>query len=240
MGSYVTRNERPSGFTLVEILVAVTIVVAIVSMVYGSYATTTKGMSVCQADMATSARARLALGLMAAQLRCAYLPHDPNEDEPMTSSLAAAAGRHGAPGLFWGDADDPRGNVLSFVTTSRTGGAQDARGLCHVTYRYTRSGGTLSIARRHWPADQRELETATGLPVLNKVRDLRLRFHDGYRWHDRWDIAARRALPRVVGIALLVADETGRQRRYATAVPVLCRPGSSNEGLRQRTRTRGQ
>ncbi|MHC4632893.1 MAG: PulJ/GspJ family protein, partial [Planctomycetota bacterium] len=60
------------GFTLVEILVAMAIIVTIVSMVYGSYFATSKSAETCKAKMALSQQVRKVLQQMARQIRCSY------------------------------------------------------------------------------------------------------------------------------------------------------------------------
>ena len=65
---------RPlSGFTLIEILVAVTIMVTIVSMVYGSYFATAKSADVYKSLMTQSGRTRRVLDQMTRQIRCSYI-----------------------------------------------------------------------------------------------------------------------------------------------------------------------
>jgi type II secretion system protein J len=229
-----SRNAKTSGFTLVEMLVALAVVAAIVSMVYGSYAATARSMSVCEEGMATSARAQSVLRLMTAQLRCAYLPYDPNANETATADIQSRA----ASGLFRGDVDDADGDVLSFVTTSRTGGLQVSDRLCLIAYRHVRSTGTLSFVRRNSPRAQHTAEANNELRVLDNVTELQLSFHDGRRWHARWDAAERHALPRAVKIALLIADPNGRRRRYETAVAVMCQAARQGERSGQTRKTR--
>lgn len=228
------RNKKTSGFTLVEMLVALAIVATIVSMVYGSYAATARSISVCQEGMATSARAQSVLRLMTTQLRCAYLPPDPNANETTRGGVQ----RRAASGVFRGNADDAGGDVLSFVTTSLTGSVQRSDRLCHVEYRHVKSTGTLSVIRQNSPRAQYAAEASNELRVLDNVTELDLSFHDGRRWHARWDTAARYALPRAVKIALLVAKPGRRQQRYETAVAVMCQAGDQGKGPLQHTKTR--
>ncbi|MHC4244281.1 MAG: PulJ/GspJ family protein, partial [Planctomycetota bacterium] len=67
------RRRLRAGFTLIEILVAVTIIVTIVSMVYGSYFATAKSTDAYQARMTTSGQTRKVLDRMARQIRCSYI-----------------------------------------------------------------------------------------------------------------------------------------------------------------------
>ncbi len=67
-------NNSPgkNGFTLVELLVALAIIVTIVTMVYGSYFATSKSAQVCNAGIAVLQQGRKVLEQMAQQIRCSY------------------------------------------------------------------------------------------------------------------------------------------------------------------------
>ena len=66
------HGVNKDGFTLLEALVAMAIVVSIVSMVYGSYFATSKSADVYKARMTTSESAGGVLQQMARQIRCSY------------------------------------------------------------------------------------------------------------------------------------------------------------------------
>jgi type II secretory pathway component PulJ len=207
-------------------MISLAIVAAIVSMVYGSYAATARSMDRYQARVTASNRAQFLLRLMVTQLRSAYLPHDPNEKDAQTMPLGNPASQRGVSTVFRGNADDPRGDVLSFVTTNQTGRTQGAGGLSLVRYSYVRSERALFLLRSAAPDDP---VADTGSPVLATVAGLELRFHDGRRWHERWDSDARNGLPRAVRITLTVSDRTGRQQQYIAAAPVLCQAESDRK-----------
>ena len=67
------RGRSLSGFTLIEILVSVTIIATIVSMVYGSYFATAKSADVYKIRMTQSGRTRRVLDQMTRQIRCSYI-----------------------------------------------------------------------------------------------------------------------------------------------------------------------
>ncbi|MDI9433013.1 MAG: type II secretion system protein, partial [Planctomycetes bacterium] len=65
------RRHNP-GFTLIEMLVALAMIATIVSMVYGSYAATSRSMEMYDSRLTCAQRTQLVLRLMERQLRCAY------------------------------------------------------------------------------------------------------------------------------------------------------------------------
>jgi len=67
-----SSSSGKSGFTLVEILVAMAIIVTIVSMVYGSYFATSKSTQAYKSKITLSQQGRKVLEQMARQIRCSY------------------------------------------------------------------------------------------------------------------------------------------------------------------------
>ena len=237
------RSERKrTGFTMIEMLVSLTIIAAILSMVYGSYAATTRSMDTSSDRMACIERACLVLRLMERQIRCAYAP-SPDAGSPARRAPGAASGGalrdtgalpRSSGGLFQGDSRDARGWVLSLVTTGGPGGANVAHGLSHVAYQYDRAAVTLSICRQdrvdplHDPADSKLLQ-----PLLHNVTAVTLKFHDGRQWQDAWDFRQRHRLPRAVKVELVVTDRIGRAYRLGTTVPIAQQTNAEYGNVRQ-------
>ncbi len=218
-------NRNNTGFTLIEMLVALTIIVAILAMTYGSFAATTRSIDASGACLARVERACFALRLMTRQIRCAYAPRSPQTgaDSNSGSMLQAAGTSPRAPAtVFRGGARDPRGEVLSFVTSSGLGTGPDApRGLFRVTYLYDRASSTLSISRR----EQADSSAGRSNPrlsdvLLTNVAQVDLTFHDGKQWQQTWDAVQRHELPRAVKVEITVADEAGRPHSLGTIIPI--------------------
>jgi len=70
----VTRISKRHGFTLLEILTALTIFLIIISVMYGSYISTTQSVNHCQTKITQAQEARSILTKMSQQLRCCYMP----------------------------------------------------------------------------------------------------------------------------------------------------------------------
>lgn len=243
-----SRNNS-AGFTLIELIVALTIIVGILSMVYGSYAATTRSIEVSGARMACVERGCLALRLMARQLRCAYAPPPsagPSNPSPTGSDPGGTAGNtRSAPypvaasseksaSLFQGDSRDPRGRILSFVTTGGSGSVNAPRGLSRVAYRYDPTAATLSICRRDGTEPLRDLQDADSeQPLLHNVTSIVLRFHDGRQWQDMWDFKRKHGLPRAVKVEIIVADQTGRPHHLGTTVSIVQQTNVGQENVKR-------
>jgi prepilin-type N-terminal cleavage/methylation domain-containing protein len=243
-------NRHNTGFTLIEMLIALAMMAMIVSMVYGSYAVTTGSVQAYDHRLTYSQRATLVLRLMARQLRCAYAPPaDPNR------SVSTAAGGNSTqspvdsvrPGqvlherlrpVFQGDAQHPHGGLLSFVTTAGlSGGSGGPRGLSQVRYRLDPITNTLWLdcgPRRdrlsHTDFAQR------GQPILDHVVAVDLAFHDGQRWLPKWSGTKSRQLPHAVRIDLNLLDEEGRSYHFGTTVRIFTQAAGAPMATKQTSR----
>jgi len=241
-------RKTNAGFTLIEMLVALAIIMGIVTMVYGSYVATTKSMGAHQARMACSERAQLVLRLMTRQIRCAYVPFtDPNNETAVspgeTAQIAPTASnarrratetRIRRPSTwFSGNSRGRRGKILSFVTTGGPAAGPDApRGLSRVTYLYDKATAILSISTQECVGLLRNREDAgRAQPVLNNVTAIDLGFHDGRQWQDEWDYEKNEGLPQAVKFELTVMDETAREHHYGTTIAIMCRVHSKDKEL---------
>lgn len=228
-----SSGRNKTGFTLMEMLVALTIIVAILAMVYGSFAATTRSIEVSGARLARVERACFALRLMTRQVRCAYAPRSPSATSPGSQETGVArdfasmidgaeASPHAPAALFRGNCHDPRGEILSFVTSSGLGAGPDVpRGLFRVTYLYDRASSTLSIRRQ----EQADSSTDRSNPrhsdlLLTNVAEVDLTFHDGQQWQQTWDAVQRHELPRAVKVEITVTDEAGHPHSLGTTIPV--------------------
>ena len=220
-----------TGFTLVEMLVALALVSTIVTMVYGSYAAASRSLDFCGSRTACYERTCLALRLMARQIRCAYVPParaGVTTSSPQNSTLPAL------PSAFRADSGDAGGTILSFITTAGlVAGPATPTGVARVTYRYDPSNETLSVCCEPYRYDADEArEPGPWRPILSGVRRADLQCHDGRRWQVAWNGENQR-LPQAVKIVLTVLDERNREHEFETAVPI----GSRMAAPKQRAST---
>jgi type II secretion system protein J len=211
--------QLPTGFTLIEILVALAIMSTIVTMVYGSYAATSRTLDLYNSRMACSERACLVLRLMARQLRCAYAP-SPENSMPPTQ-----------PDVFRADPHEANGQILSFITTGGLDAGPDrSTALSHVLYRYDPSSGTLSIRSEPYVYQVDALQDPGGWrPILSGVTAVDLQCYDDRQWRPQWDGSEHRRLPKAVKIAIAVVDERGRDHEFGTTVPIACQSAPQNQ-----------
>jgi prepilin-type N-terminal cleavage/methylation domain-containing protein len=243
------KNRNNRGFTLIEMLVAMAMMATIASMVYGSYAVTSKSVESYSSRMACSERASLVLRLMARQIRGAYAPPvDPNQHastagidrtEDQTNSVRPSRilVERVRP-IFQGDSQHAHGEVLSFVTTTGLrGGLKEPRGLSQIRYRHDAITNTLRIDCQ--PYRDRLDHTSFAQsehPMLDHVTAVEVAFHNGRQWLPKWSGAQSKELPRAVRIGLSLVDEKGRSYHFGTTVQVLSQAIGTPVTSKQTTR----
>ncbi len=223
------ERRRPStGFTLVEMLVALALVSTIATMVYGSYAAVSRSLDLYGRRAACSERACLVLRLMARQVRCAYMPPSPagaTRSSPQNSPLPVLL-----PTVFRADARDASGAILSFITTAGLATGPNApRGMARVMYRHDPVTGTLAICCEPYAyAADDTREPGPWRPMLSGVARVDLQCYDGRQWQVAWD-GENPGLPQAVRITLTVVDERNRPREFATTALIGSRTTSPKQ-----------
>ncbi len=194
-------NPNKKGFTLVEILVAVAIIVTIVSMVYGSYFAASKSTQAYRTKITSFQQGRKMLKQMARQISCAYA------------------------GYFNGNPDDPDEKILHLVTTSSFWATQDSTdGLFEVIYKFDKSRGLLSLSQERFTgASENITDKRNWHPIARNINHIELEFLNGQQWLHKWDFEAKRVLPSAVRISITCEDENHRQYNHSTAAYIYCR-----------------
>ncbi len=230
------RHDRP-GFTLLEMLIAMAIIATIVSMVYGSYAATSRSLEVYDSRLTCAQRTDLILRLMARQLRGAYAradePNAPDSDRGANRPAANQVTPELPPPLerrvskprpvFLGGAFGARRDMLDFVTTGGLAGEADGpQGLTRIRYRHDPRRRTLAVCSGPYVesirADRSQEEWQT---ISRQIVGIELEFYDGRRWQTKWNSEPGRRLPRAVRLTLTVMDEKDREYEAGTTVEIV-------------------
>ena len=220
-----THKADKTGFTLIEMLVAMAMIVTIVSMVYGSYSATSRSAEAYKARMTLADHARSVLQQMARQIRCCYGGAPADSTEPTKAALPKTAAILESPvNYFKGGASAPNGEILHLATTSALSGDPDlAGGLFDAAYRFDKGAHTLFVScTRFVQAPKGLVEERDWSPLIENVEHIELTFFDGRQWLGEWDFARRKNLPAAVRIDIACRDENGRQCSYGTVAHICC------------------
>jgi len=231
-----------AGFTLLEILVAVTIIAAIVSMLYGSYIATARSTEAYGAAITLSEHTRAALTQIIRQIRCAYVPQSfyvvkdtqkpsstPGELPYPTKSASEIQKvlSEEIPNYFSGNTEGQNGEVLHLVTTAGLfAEPESTHGLLEVAYRFDRNRGVLFLSQQRFVrTPDSMIRSRKWQQVVSGVERFKLTFFDGQKWLDKWDFKDRRRPPCAVKIDIICQDENHRRCRYTTLAHISCQKG---------------
>lgn len=219
------RGRFWKGFTLIEILVAVAIIVTIFSMVYGSYFATAKSTDIYKTRMTLSQQARKVLGQLARQIRCSYI----GKKEELTNVAETISPPKREitekPVIYFNYELAARtGKILHLVTTNRLFCPEThADGLFDVIYKFDKSRKTLYLSQKRFIGKlERFIEKRNWRPLLTGLQSIELEFFDGRQWLPEWDFEQKKKLPVAVKISISCEDENHRQCHYGTVAYVAC------------------
>jgi len=224
------NSKYNKGFTLVEILVAMAMVVTIVSIMYGTYSATSKSTQACMTRMAVSQRLQKALEQMARQIRCSYTGAALTLSDS-SSIVLQQKGKlpENKVVYFRGDTHDSRGEILHLVTTRGfLRGEKTANGLFVADYKLDKKTGSLCLRQRRFTGSIESAEQeGDWLVIAENIKRLELAFFDGEKWRQKWDYKDNGKVPYAVKINLVGEDENYRQYQYGT-VAYICSRGSES------------
>jgi general secretion pathway protein J len=176
-------SER--GFTLVEVLLAVSLVAMMAKLVFGSLYVTTSAIDTARAKSADEQIVRRTFSLMT--------------DELSVSESRATAPWMGINGQWDGQPADS----IAFLTMGQFRGADSAKDTELVRIVYTREGDRLlRFARRNlYSLTDESIEQ---VELATKVKGFNVRYYDGKSqvWLDEWDSRGRPGTPKAILIEL--------------------------------------
>lgn len=183
-------RDSEGGFTLVEILLAVSLVAMMATLVFGSLYVTMSAIDSARVNSANEQLVRSTLRVM-------------------TDELSFSEGRATFPWAGINAQYDGRpADTIAFLTMGQFRGAESAADTELVRIVYTREGDRLlRFTRRNLygltdeSVDQVELAT--------KVKGFNVRYYDGKSnlWLDEWDARGSAVSPRAILIELTVVQE---------------------------------
>jgi general secretion pathway protein J len=205
------RNE--TGFTLIEVLLAMAILAVIMSVVYGSFSTAGRNVEQAEAARDETDLARTLLSKLTDDLANAYFNPGMSQVDPNTKAnvnLTILYGKKTEAGV--GD-DKVRRDSLSLTTLTnwRKPGSQETE-LLEVGYFFKeKPDGGYSLYRREkreLSADVPPLEGGVEYEITDRVEGLQFRYYSGTTWVDEWDTRTLGRLPQRVELALTL--DTGK------------------------------
>jgi general secretion pathway protein J len=210
------RRHRSAGFTMIEMLLALSIFAFITTIMWGSFAQTASSKKVIQSEQERAHSVRVALMRMAREIEMAYVSDNENTAIANRRTLFVGSAR--------ADVDE-----LTFSTFAhqrlRAGAAEGDTSL--ITYYGARDPDdrrVLNLMRRE--TRRLQAEDPTTLPgesyiLCPDVARVKLAYYDHKKkeWETDWstlDASGMPYLPTHIRITMTVVDERGVEVSYST------------------------
>ena len=219
-----TRISQKKGFTLLEILTALTIFLIIISVVYGSYITTIRSVDQCQTKITQAHEARSILTKMSQQIRCCYMPQS-MDPKLITNNFPSKFPelQPGSQVLFQSQSQNSNGIILQFNTTAPISPTPEIpNGLVTVTYKYDAEKRKLFFRQQIFAPISQFLKPQSDWKVFGEhVANIKLNFLSDDKWLDKWDYQEKQILPNAVKITLFLSDTKKLTAEYCTIVSII-------------------
>lgn len=236
--------RTPRGFTLLEVMLALTILAIVSATLYGTFSRTLRSRAIAEEHVDITRTGRSALGRMTDELAAAFYSGRAGSGEQASAIFRSLPG----------GTEDLRLDAVAFSALAPRPSGLRQRGAARqvISYFFAEERGGMRSRRsntlpdevvdvfaafgpiRPFPDDvqphrllrrealilhDNELAPATATLFLDNVASLDLRFHDGREWADDWDSEDRTdPVPRAVALDLGLFDTWGEVHHFATAI----------------------
>jgi len=208
-------SKTINGFTLIEILIAISIISIIIGALYGAYISNVKGIQITQQNSHIYQTARAVLDCMRRDLECAY--------------LGSRASKKSALGMISEDREieDNPADRIDFTALTHIYSKQDnlATDLCEIGYFLKKDPDTnlFILYRRDSGIVDSELRHGGRIDELAyMVKGLDLEFidkqGDRFKYWNSLKGAHKNVLPSLIKIKLILSDKNGGEHIFITSV----------------------
>ena len=227
------ERQETGGFTLLEILVALSIMLIILGISFATYAAATQSISRCNARMALEQEARTVLRRMAREIRSSYIsPSLPASGRSSIRDSTLTGILEEEPASSFNGENDLRDEELFRLVTAGGIPKPDAiiPGLSVVAYRFDESSGTLfRLQARIVDSPEVFDDEDSWLVCARNVKAVALKYFDGEEWYEDWDSDHNGRLPLAVSIGITLETEDGPPVTFVTAARIVCQKGGVRE-----------
>jgi general secretion pathway protein J len=199
-----------AGFTLLEVVVSIGILVVILTIIYGTFNSSMKAFTAMENRGDAYGQARLVLNRMSEEIGSLYR----SDENPNTGLLGEDREEHDLP--F---------DSLHFTSFSHVRWVRDSKEseLCEIGY-YLETDREMEksflFRREDWNVDGTLEEGGIALELAEGIDGLNFRYHDGAEWVEDWDSKARNGLPKAIEVVLLMSDVRLERIAFSIIIPV--------------------
>ena len=191
--------KRSSGFTLIEVLIAVSLTAIVLSSIYGVFTSVFLARERVLAESETSQIGRVLFERLGRELRGAWVP---TTQTPGAKFFLATTDRDGRP-------------ELRFATASTTLAATGRGGMASLRYGLQPMPegpiDRLYLVRSEEPYHLRDRLDSGSYPLTGNVKSVTWRFYGADGWVDSWSAAQSNSLPQLVEMTVILLDQDNRE-----------------------------
>jgi len=192
-------RANSKGFTLIEVILALTIFALMGGILYGAFALGQSAVEKSEANSTRNQKQRAIADLLGSYVRSSF----PYRESPQDPSV-----------FFDGDSDE-----LRFVSAYSQGLGGRGMAIIHISQEDNRQGRSMVKVEETTPV-RISADAGSGMShhivLQDDVKDFRLAYLDPQseddKWEERWDGKERRMLPRAVRLSFTSQD--GKETRW--------------------------
>ena len=188
-------DSKKSGFTLVEVMVAVTIGGFIMLVAVGTLKAITSSAEMVDTNISAAAEVRFAMNLIAKDLANFYRDEN-NENTKLIGTTEESA--------------DGNVSYMVFYTVNRMKARADQPegDIYEVEYSLLKDGDSSLLMRRLWPNPNEEYEPGGILAVIAEdINIFEVRYFDGEEWSNEWP-EEMDVLPQLIEVGIVGKEQS--------------------------------
>ncbi|MEN6428265.1 MAG: type II secretion system protein GspJ [Phycisphaerales bacterium] len=217
-------QRRPCGFTLLEILVALSVLGVIMSALYGSYRAITDSIREIPIRVEADQKSRQFVQRLSRQARCCYPGGGQRSSRTVPGQKPVKSATQDERVSLFRGGGTPLDDVLLQLVTADSGSGRESHlgSLRLVSYKLDSSRHTLLT--REEPYGQQDEDRDEGWrPILENLDEIEFAYFDGKNWQAEWDSSVSGGLPGALRVKLAVGSERGDFVHLTSVAPILCR-----------------
>ena len=216
------------AFTLLEIIISLSMVVLILASVYGTYTAATRSLGHFRSRDNLQKQARVFLQRIASEIRCCYAGYEDESLKPSLKAIQTETTKHiqKENALFEGGKVSSGRSFIRFVTSAVTSKRERSiGGLAIVKYMLDDSTYTLSRSKRRYiDGFEADGDDSSWFVILKNVQDITVEYFDGKKWLKEWNSNdMKKSLPKAVGISVVMQSEDIGPLKFSSTVQIVCR-----------------
>ena len=237
------RTTKKPAFTLLEIIITLSMLVLILGSVYGTYMATTRSLANSESKHTLQQQARVFLQRITSEIRCCYAGYQNESPQPAPTNIRTEKElfKQKDASLFVGKEASSGQSFLQFVTSAVTKHDNSLGGLAIVEYMFDESTNTLSQRKRRYIGGiEDDKDNYDWFVVLENVQEITAGYFDGKEWLKEWvSNDAKGSLPKAVEISLVLQTEDVGPLSFTSTVQIVCREVQPSPVTIQKTAVSG-